>query len=553
MILTKIKPSSKIKIRKHSTLTSVSASASVTASSPAPKKVNSTSPLRVWKFAAEVLIRLTYYKDKAAVGKWMKEEIANLGPAFIKLGQFISTRQGIFGKEISKELAKLQDDITQVPVEVIKDSIAKSLGRPIEEVFISINECIGSASIGQVHRAQLKTGSNQAILEPRNVAIKVQKPNVAQLVFEDLETMRNMVQFAIIIGNPRAAEFNNILTEYERFLSAELDYSKELDQMVAFYNCVKDLPVRIPRVYRSLSSKTVIVMEYLPSIKITDTVTLASKNIDSVEIANTLINVFLTQIIKKGMVHCDPHPGNIGVLEDGKTLVLYDFGNVITFSQNFKDNLSQLIFSVVQKDVNEFVELLVQLEILIIYDDGEIAEIKSFFVYFFKYLDTLDFSSLKASIVQDEIQTQFQENLRINPDFMSLFRVFSLLDGTCLKLDPNFSYITALEPYNQELLRDISFIDFRARKDLQKLTSYSRTIQSTDTNIIKMQRRMKIISDEFQQTQIFIAFVLCLEHREDILPWIMLVASYAGWRLKINTGGNKQSMPNKDTSTTIKN
>ena len=489
-----------------------------------------TSPLRVWKFAIDVQIKLLFEKDKSALGLWMKEEITTLGPAFIKLGQFVSTRQGILGKEISKELSKLQDDITQIPANIMKETVTVSLGFPIEEIFTSFDEeCIGSASIGQVHRAQLKS-------DGRQVAVKIQKPNIAQLIREDLETMRNMVQFAILIGNPRAAEFNNILVEYERFLSAELDYSKELDQMVMFYNNVKDLPVRIPRVYRKLSRQNVIIMEYLPSIKITDVQTLEQKGFNQVELANTLINVFLTQIIKKGMVHCDPHPGNVGILNDGKTLVLYDFGNVITFSQSFKDNLSQLIFSVVQKDVNEFVELLIQLEILIIYDEAEIAEIKSFFVYFFKYLDTLDFSSLKASIVQDEIQTQFQENLRINPDFMSLFRVFSLLDGTCIKLDPNFSYITALEPFNQELLRDINFIDFRARKDLQKLTSYTRTIQTTDTNIVKMQRRVKIIGEEFQQTQIFIAFILCLEHREDILPIMLFLISYATWRFKNGPG-----------------
>jgi predicted unusual protein kinase regulating ubiquinone biosynthesis (AarF/ABC1/UbiB family) len=500
-------------------------------------KQYSTSPLRVWKFVIDLQLKLTFDKNKEQIGIWMKEEITQLGPAFIKLGQFISTRQGIFGKEISKELSKLQDDITQIPAEIIRETLSLSLGLPVDQIFASFtDECIGSASIGQVHRASLLTKSRGI----EQVAVKVQKPNIAELIHQDLDTMRNMVQAAIFIGNPRASEFNNILAEYERFLSAELDYSKELDNMVLFYAITKDLPVRIPRVYRSLSRQNIIVMEYLPSIKLTDSDTLAKNNIDTVATANILINVFLNQIIKKGVVHCDPHPGNLGILEDGKTLVLYDFGNIIQFSQNFKDNLSQLIFSVVQKDVNEFVDLLIQLEIIIIYDEAEIAEIKSFFVYFFKYLDTLDFSSLKASIVQDEIQTQFQENLRINPDFMSLFRVFSLLDGTCLKLDPNFSYITALDPYNQELLRDISFIDFRARKDLQKLTSYSRTIQTTDTNIIKMQRRVKIIGEEFQQTQIFIAFILCIEHRQDILPIILFFVSYVVWRFKYGPGQNKK-------------
>ena len=121
-----------------------------------------TSPLRVWKFAAEVQLKLYFEKDKQKIGQWMKEEIGNLGPAFIKLGQFISTRQAVFGKEISKELSKLQDDITPVESNIIKTSIEKSLGMSITDVFASFDDnCLGSASIGQVHRAVLKDKNNK--------------------------------------------------------------------------------------------------------------------------------------------------------------------------------------------------------------------------------------------------------------------------------------------------------------------------------------------------------------------------------------------------------
>jgi len=480
---------------------------------------NKTSPLRVWKFAAAVQYKLAFEPDKQKIGIWMKDEISNLGPAFIKLGQFISTRQSVFGKDISKELSYLQDDIRPVDSAIIRETIEQSLARPIADIFESFEDtCIGSASIGQVHRAQLKNKSM--------VAIKVQKPNIAQLIREDLETMRNMVTFFSITGNPRAAEFNNILIEYERFLSAELDYTNEINQMVYFYNATKDQPVQIPRVYRNLSSPSIIVMEYVPSIKITDVASLQQYGIDKVSLANLLINVFLVQIIKKGIVHADPHPGNIGVLEDGKTLVLYDFGNVVRFTDEFKASFSQLIFSVVQKDVNEFVDLLIKLDILSVYDDNEVEEIKSFFVYFFNYLETLDFTKLKSSIIQDDIQGKFQENLRVNPDFMSLFRVFSLLDGTCSKLDPNFSYINVLTPYNQELLQDINFIDSRARKDLQKMTSYTRTIESTYTTSVKTQRKMKNMQDEFQQVKILIALLTVIENVDNLVPVSLFMTVY---------------------------
>lgn len=487
---------------------------------------NKNSPLRIWKFAAVVQFKLSFEKDKKKIGIWMKEEISQLGPAFIKLGQFVSTRQSILGKEISKQLSYLQDDITPIDSEIIKQTIEKSLSRPLNEIFeVFEDTCIGSASIGQVHRAQLKNKSM--------VAIKVQKPNVAQLIRDDLETMRNLITFFTFIGNPRATEFNNILMEYQRFLIAELDYTNEIEQMVLFYNIMKDQPVQIPRIYRKLSSASIIVMEYVPSIKITDTVKLQENNIDTVSLANILINVFLVQIIKIGVVHCDPHPGNVGVLEDGKTLVLYDFGNVVKFSNEFKASFSQLIFSVVQKDVNEFVDLLIKLEILSVTDDNEVEEIKSFFVYFFNYLETLDFTKLKASIIQDDIQGKFQENLRVNPDFMSLFRVFSLLDGTCSKLDPNFNYISVLDPYNRELLQDINFIDSRARKDLQKMTTYTRTIESTYTTSVKTQRKIKNMQDEFQQVKFLIALLTVIENVDNLIPVSVAMALYYAYMAKM--------------------
>jgi predicted unusual protein kinase regulating ubiquinone biosynthesis (AarF/ABC1/UbiB family) len=480
---------------------------------------NATRPQRILKFVFDVQLKLYLKKeDKKAIGKWMKEEISQFGPAFIKLGQFLSTRQTLFGKEISKELSYLQDDICPVDSAVIKEIIAKSLPGPFDEIFEDFeDQCIGSASIGQVHRARLTNKST--------VAIKVQKPNIARQIQNDLDTMRNLVTLFQFLGNPRAVEFNNIMLEYERYLSAELDYINEVKNTIDFYNSVRDLPIRVPRVYTKLSSESIIVMEYIPSTKITDVQTLQNNNIDIVKLANVLIDMYVTQIIKNGILHADPHPGNIGVAEDG-CIVLYDFGNVVRFTETFRSSLSQLIFATVQKDVNEFVDLLIKLDIITIYDENEIEEIKSFFMYFFTYLETLDFVKLKASIVQEDIQGKFQENLRINPDFMSLFRVFALLDGTCGKLNPKFSYIDVLTPYNEELLQDISFIDVRARKDLQKMRGYTQTIQNTYSTSVKTQNKLKRMQNEFQNMKYLVAVIAIIDNTEHVIPVVLILLAY---------------------------
>jgi len=469
-------------------------------------KIHPTSPIRLWKFVAECQLRLTFQEDKSEVGAWMKDEIGLLGPAFVKFGQFLSTRQDLFGKEVSEQLSMLQDNVNPIPYETIAKHIEAELGRPISDVFSEVDpDYIGTASIGQVHRARLKQSG-------REVVLKVQKPKIAELVRDNLETLKNVNKFLIVLGSARAREFEQFIYQYEQFLSAELDYNKELNNMVLFYERLNGLPVRIPRVYKDLSSERVLVMEYVPSVKITDIDTMQVLGFDMKEICDTLVKLFLSQIIDKGVVHNDTQQGNIGVLRDGKTIVLYDFGNVVTFSKEFTESISMVVFAVVQKDVDDFVDMLIQLGILYVEDENEILEVKTFFMYFFKYLDGLDINALKKSLISSEIEGKFQENLNINPDFLSLFRVFSLLDGTIARLDSKYSYTDALRPYAQKIMTDSSFWDMRARKDIAKLGTYPRALNNADANILRVQNKVTNMSRDVQRMQAYIIGAIVMDH-----------------------------------------
>lgn len=467
-----------------------------------------TSPVRVWKFIAEAQFRILFQQDKTAVGVWIKNEVGALGPAFVKLGQFVSTRQDLFGKEITDQLVLLQDDINPVEFSKIAECIEVELGRPIGDVFAHIDPTyIGTASIGQVHRGKLK-------ISGKDVVIKVQKPLIDENVRDNIETLKNISWFIGFTGmnSARASEFDQIIAQYEQFLSAELDYERELNNMVLFHQQLKGLPVRVPRVYRAISTRRVLVMEYVPSIKITDVDTMTVMGFDKSYICDTLVKVFLAQIIDRGIVHNDTQQGNLGVLNDGKTIVLYDFGNVIRFSSEFKESISLLVFAIVQKDVDEFVDMMVRLGILYVADDSELLEVKTFFSYFFKYLDGLDMNALKKSIVQSDMEGKFQENLSINPDFLSLFRVFSLLDGTIARLDPTYSYTEAMRPYAQNVMSDSTFWDTRARKDILKLTTYPRAIDNADANIVRVQTKVTSMSRDMQSMQAYIMLAIVFEH-----------------------------------------
>jgi predicted unusual protein kinase regulating ubiquinone biosynthesis (AarF/ABC1/UbiB family) len=246
-------------------------------------------------------------------------------------------------------------------------------------------------------------------------------------------------------------------------------------------------------------------------------------NIDTAQVANNLIQIFLYQMITMGYVHCDPHPGNLGLYNDGETIVLYDYGNCIKFSNKFKKNLSQLIFSIYQRDVNEFVELMIELDILNIKDEYEILEVKSFFNYFFKYLENLDFNDLKKDIVKNDIKSGFQANLRINPSFLSLFRIFSLMDGTCSLLDKNFNYITAIGPYAQEIMNDVEFFNYRIKKDFSKIRSYPTIMQTNEGNILKLNKNISNINKDLQKTQIMVILLMISLYNINYSPFMFII------------------------------
>lgn len=477
---------------------------------------NITRPLRLVRFIGESNIRYSI-QPKQAFGKWIKTELNLLGPAFIKFGQFLSTRQDIFEKDIILELQQLQDDITPIPFDEIELLLSNHYNIPYNEIFKELDKIpIATASIGQVHRGKINNSE---------IVVKFQKPNITKRIEDDFITIKNIINLTKFLNNTVVNEFNNLIEQFEDFLIKELDYDTELQHMNNFHEYFKDseLKIKIPKVIKSLSSKTILVMEYIPSIKITNIIEMKKLNIDTAQVANNLIQIFLYQMITMGYVHCDPHPGNLGLYNDGETIVLYDYGNCIKFSNKFKKNLSQLIFSIYQRDVNEFVELMIELDILNIKDEYEILEVKSFFNYFFKYLENLDFNDLKKDIVKNDIKSGFQANLRINPSFLSLFRIFSLMDGTCSLLDKNFNYITAIGPYAQEIMNDVEFFNYRIKKDFSKIRSYPTIMQTNEGNILKLNKNISNINKDLQKTQIMVILLMISLYNINYSPFMFII------------------------------
>jgi predicted unusual protein kinase regulating ubiquinone biosynthesis (AarF/ABC1/UbiB family) len=469
-------------------------------------------------------------------GKWLKDEMVSLGPAFMKMGQFMSTRTDVFGSAVTAELSKLQDNSNEVSFDAIKAVIAAEyapFNKTIEDVFESIDPVpLASASIGQVHRGRLRLkGGGLA-----EVVIKVQKPNVRQQILSDLESLTNIASFMSQMGAARGREFQSLLRQYDTFLQAELDFKREVRNMQMFREAAI-AGVVVPRPFPSLSTTNVLVMEYVPSIKVTDEAALVAAGIPLTAVAAKVVDAFLNQITIAGIVHCDPHPGNIGVLagpDQGSpsdpTIVLYDFGNVVELSPAFRSQITNLVVSVYQQDVDEFLDLLVTLGILRVSDPLELLDMRSFFVYFFEYLKSVDFDRLSTSIMDNEQLQDSNVTFKIDNDFLALVRVFSLLDGTCTRLDPNFNYIDALAPISQEAFQDFGFLDYRARKDMSKLNlmSANSSLKNTETTLIALNSKMRDIGDRTNLFRGLFAALALMDCLEDPVR-LVIVAPVVAW------------------------
>jgi len=498
--------------------------------------------LRLWKFATEVQVRFVMRapepgapEDDRVLGSWLKNEMVALGPAFMKMGQFMSTRTDVFGAAITEELSKLQDNANGVDFEVLRPVIEAEIGHRLDETFAFFEaKPLASASIGQCHFAKMRVkGGGTA-----DVVVKVKKPRVSDQIMEDLGILKNIAGAAAWTGTQRGKEAEKLLLQYETFLSAELDYKREVSNMIAFREVEQEMRttvgtllasntradgIRVPRPYTALCTENVLVMEHVPSIKVTDVAALRAAGIDPKEVATAISNAFIAQIVQYGIVHCDPHPGNIGIAPrgDGRfDIVLYDFGNVVRLSETFRQEIKNLVVSVYQEDVDEFLALLIRLDIIHVNDPIDLLEVKSFFVYFFEYLRTVDFDKLRTSILDNETLQQSKIGFKVDNDFLALFRVFSLLDGTCTYLNPGFSYIDALAPVSQEIFQDMEFIEARVRKDFSKIVNWNGSSKdsskATETTMMAMNVRIRELGD---RTNVFRGVFMALALLDGLDPF----------------------------------
>jgi len=384
--------------------------------------------------------------DALTFGEHIRQVIEELGPTYVKIGQIASTRADIIPEEILKELEKLQDNVPPFSFEKVTRIIEEELG-PLEEVFSWIDEeVIAAASIGQVHRAQLRTGEL--------VAVKVQRPLIKAMIETDLEILLDLTTLAEHrMERMERFQLRDVVEEFAKSLRNELDYlieARNSEKIAKQFK--KDSTIHIPVIYWDYSTRTVLTMEFVEGLKLNKFEEIERKGYDRKVIAEQLVRAVFHQVLIEGFFHADPHPGNIFLLQ-GSVISFIDFGMVGRLSLEMKQNLASLVIGMMRKNTESMIKAI--LRIGIVPDEvnlplltNEMDELRE------KYMDVPMSSISLGEAISDLFKVALHHRIRIPSDFTLLAKCLLTLEGIVEKLDPQLSIMDMAEPFGIQLLKE---------------------------------------------------------------------------------------------------
>jgi ubiquinone biosynthesis protein len=313
--------------------------------------------IRVWEacnIERRVLRRKAECPAELSTPQRLASALEELGPTFIKVGQLLSTRPDLVPPKYIAELRRLRTSAHFVSADIIRGTVEAELGRPINELFESFDDTpVGAASLAQVHRATLRG---------KQVALKVQRPNIAEVIEVDMDILRSLAHLAERYSHS-VYLFNvlGLVDEFAQQIRKELDFRMEVNNMRRFsQNFAGDATVHIPEVYPELCTQRVITMEYLDGVSISDTQRLSDEGYDLQEIARRGVDLGFKTIFQHGFFHADPHAGNIFVLP-GNVIGLVDFGMMATLSLRDRESFARLVHSISTRDERRVARALVEL------------------------------------------------------------------------------------------------------------------------------------------------------------------------------------------------
>lgn len=401
-----------------------------------------------------------------------------LGPTYIKLGQLLSIRPDLLPPAYIHELEKLQDNVPPVScVEIIK--ACKQSGLDIERDFQSFDrEPIAAASIAQVHRAVLNSGEE--------VVVKVQRPDIDRIIATDLAILKDisdLLERRTAWG--RLYRVTEIVDEFSNAIQAELDFQMEGRNADQFYkNFSRDRNIRIPKVFWEFTSQRVLVLEYLPGIKISDFSALKHTHQSTQKLASQLVDCLFKQIYEHGFFHADPHPGNIAVSEKNE-IIFYDFGQVGTIDDRLKELCMDLVLGMMRYDVNGVSRSLLEIAISDHYVNREqvrrdVSRLQQ--KYYAMPMSQIKIGEALAELL--ELSTKYQ--VRIPAELSLMVKMLMTMEGIISMLDPQLSIVDIAEPYGRRVMMK-RYAPSNIAKSMGEIAiDYSRIVKELPENLEKL-------------------------------------------------------------------
>lgn len=484
------------------------------------QRANSSSLRRnaeVWKLALKCVFRVLKPRKMRARGateeeiqkaqteaaEFIRDSLLKLGPSFVKLGQVVSTRTDVLPETYTDVLKTLTDEVPAFSGKRAKEIVSRELGKPCDEVFQNFSEePLKAASLGQVHTAYYKG---------KKVAIKVQRAGLKELFDIDLKNLRKL---AVLLDkfDPKSdgadRDWVGIYDESEKTLYKEIDYLNEADNMDRFARDFANIDwVRIPRTFREVSTPRLLVMDFVPSFKLTDTKRIEQLGLDRKLMARRVADAFLRQIVETGFFHSDPHSGNECMDEDGN-IVFYDFGMMGELKPNVREGFRTFCKALfaggpmipgtqLAKNAKQLVKGVEQAGVLAKGADRlAVEKLARFFMRTFKDKQLGKKGANIKETVGPDLQTLTENNVfRFPTTFTFIFRAFASIEGIGKELDPEFDIGQLAQPFIEKFIESEKKYGSETEK---KFAIFSRAtgLNPTDIETAVMQpRKVAYIED----------------------------------------------------------
>lgn len=368
-----------------------------------------------------------------------------LGPTFIKFGQILSSRPDLIPPDFYEEFSRLQDKVAPFPYEQVQEIIKKEFGKELNELFLNFSETsFASASIAQVHKAELKSG--------QEVIVKVRRPNIRENISRDCFILQHLARLAERYI-PEAKIYNpvGLVEEFSYVIRQELDFTIEAAHANRFRkNFEEDSSVFIPKVFPELTTQSVLTMEKIEGIKINDFEALDKAGFDRCKLALQGVTFYLRQIFDHGFFHADPHPGNIFVLEDGR-LAFVDFGIVGRVSKPMLMSCARIFKALVKRDSSAIIHgyLSMGISTADVNMPAFQREVEDFLDRYYN----VPLKRIKLEEFFNEMGRLSQKHqLTLPQDFVLLGKTMFVVGGLGRGLCPDFNMLEAAEPFARKLI-----------------------------------------------------------------------------------------------------